>query len=42
MERGWEMEIIDGIPWFTPPADIDPTRTPIRGGRPRLDDRHAA
>jgi hypothetical protein len=29
------MEIIDGIPWFTPPADTASARTPIRGGRPQ-------
>ena len=30
----WEIEIIDNVPWFIPPADIDYTRTPRRGGRP--------
>ncbi|MGK9149359.1 HNH endonuclease [Plantibacter flavus] len=32
----WEIEVQNGVPWFTPPAIIDRTRTPIRGGRIRL------
>jgi hypothetical protein len=26
----WEIQFINGIPWFVPPAWLDPTRTPIR------------
>jgi hypothetical protein len=36
MEQGWEMELRDSIPWFTPPPTVDPSRTPVRGGKPRL------
>ncbi len=25
---GWHIDLIDGLPWFTPPAWIDPRRTP--------------
>lgn len=32
----WEIEVRDNVPWFIPPADIDLSRTPRRGGRPRL------
>jgi len=28
----WQIHIRDGRPWFTPPAWIDPTRTPRPGG----------
>ncbi|MGO4692617.1 DUF222 domain-containing protein [Glaciibacter sp. 2TAF33] len=31
--EGWDIKIIDNIPWFIPPASIDITRTPRRGGR---------
>ncbi len=26
----WTVTMRDGVPWFTPPAWIDPARTPIR------------
>jgi hypothetical protein len=29
----WHIHIIDGLPWFTPPAYIDPHRRP-RHNRP--------
>jgi len=28
--RGWQVTMRDGVPWWTPPARIDPNRTPIR------------
>jgi len=34
-EGGWEIRVIDNVPWFIPPATIDITRTPRRGGRLR-------
>jgi hypothetical protein len=30
---GWTIHIDDGVPWFTPPAWIDPERTPRRHER---------
>jgi hypothetical protein len=33
-DHGWTIHMQDGIPWFTPPAFIDPTRTPLRNERP--------
>jgi Domain of unknown function (DUF222) len=30
---GWDIQIIDNVPWFIPPPNIDTTRTPRRGGR---------
>ncbi|MBE7163110.1 MAG: DUF222 domain-containing protein [Williamsia herbipolensis] len=30
---GWEVEMVDHMPWFRPPAWLDPTRTP-RHNRP--------
>jgi len=33
IHTGWTVQIIDNVPWFTPPARIDPTRTPRRGGK---------
>jgi len=30
---GWEVHMIDGLPWFTPPAWLDPRRRP-RHNRP--------
>ncbi len=30
----WQVAMIDGRPWFTPPAWLDPTRSPRPGGRP--------
>jgi hypothetical protein len=35
-DDGWDITVRDHIPWFTPPAHLDPTRTPRRGGRIRL------
>ncbi|WP_433782037.1 DUF222 domain-containing protein [Actinomycetospora sp. CA-101289] len=32
----WQLEMIDGLPWFTPPPWIDPDQTPRLGGRPRV------
>ena len=29
----WTIEVRDNVPWFTPPATVDPARTPRRGGR---------
>ena len=29
----WRIDMIDGLPWFTPPAWIDPERQPRPGGR---------
>lgn len=40
-DDGWEIRIDgagrDGIPWFIPPAWLDPSRTPRMGGRARYD-----
>ncbi|SMQ73824.1 protein of unknown function [Plantibacter sp. VKM Ac-1784] len=33
---GWEVIVRDHVPWFIPPAHIDPHRIPRRGGKPRL------
>lgn len=32
----WEIVVRDGVPWFIPPWQVDVTRTPRRGGKPRL------
>ena len=32
----WTVEIQNGLPWFTPPAWIDPDQQPRPGGRPRV------
>jgi hypothetical protein len=32
----WFLEMIDGLPWFTPPPWIDPDQQPRLGGRPRV------
>jgi hypothetical protein len=32
----WQLEMIDGLPWFTPPPWIDPDQQPRPGGRPRV------
>src|SRR5882672_9012297 len=29
-KRGWQVTIRNGVPWWIPPAHIDPDRTPIR------------
>jgi len=29
----WQIDMIDGLPWFTPPAWIDPDGQPRPGGR---------
>jgi hypothetical protein len=34
IDHGWTIQMRDGIPWFTPPAFIDPTQTPLRNERP--------
>ncbi|MHC5797339.1 HNH endonuclease signature motif containing protein [Lacisediminihabitans sp. FW035] len=31
---GWGIEVIDNVPWFTPPSSVDVYRRPRRGGRP--------
>ena len=31
--EGWDIQVINNVPWFIPPASIDITRTPRRGGR---------
>ncbi|MBC7723299.1 MAG: L-rhamnose mutarotase [Burkholderiaceae bacterium] len=31
--QGWDIRVIDNVPWFIPPASIDSSRTPRRGGR---------
>ena len=33
IHQGWTVQVIDNVPWFIPPARIDPTRTPRRGGK---------
>ncbi|MET3767879.1 hypothetical protein ABIB15_000541 [Marisediminicola sp. UYEF4] len=33
IHNGWTVQVIDNVPWFIPPARIDPTRTPRRGGK---------
>ncbi|NEN06620.1 DUF222 domain-containing protein [Diaminobutyricibacter tongyongensis] len=38
-DDGWDIQVRDHIPWFTPPAHLDPTRTPRKGGRIRLPDK---
>ncbi|MDN4486697.1 DUF222 domain-containing protein [Demequina sp. SYSU T00039] len=30
---GWQIRMVDGRPWFIPPADVDPARRPRPGGR---------
>ncbi|TXN32180.1 HNH endonuclease signature motif containing protein, partial [Lacisediminihabitans profunda] len=34
--NGWGIHVTDNIPWFTPPATIDPHQRPRRGGKPPL------
>jgi len=36
-DDGWGIDIIDGIVWFIPPADVDASRTPRLGGKAALD-----
>ncbi|NEN07470.1 DUF222 domain-containing protein [Diaminobutyricibacter tongyongensis] len=38
-DDGWDIQVREHIPWFTPPAHLDPTRTPRKGGRIRLPDK---
>jgi hypothetical protein len=35
-EDGWQVQLRDGMPCFTPPPHVDATRRPIRGGRTRI------
>jgi hypothetical protein len=35
--RGWEVLMIDGVPWWRPPAWIDPERIPIRNTAHHVD-----
>ena len=32
----WTVQMIDGLPWFTPPRWVDPERRPRPGGQRRL------
>jgi hypothetical protein len=32
----WRLEMIDGLPWSTPPPWIAPDRRPRPGGQPRV------
>lgn len=34
--EGWEIAVLDHRVWFTPPRSIDPARTPVLGGRARI------
>ncbi|SDT16837.1 HNH endonuclease signature motif containing protein [Microterricola viridarii] len=34
---GWQIEIRRNVPWFIPPPNVDPARTPRRGGRIQID-----
>ncbi len=38
----WDIEVRDGTVWFTPPRAVDPTRTPVIGGRARFQYAQAA
>ncbi len=33
IHQGWTVQVLDNVPWFIPPASIDPSRTPRRGGK---------
>ncbi|MDD7965326.1 HNH endonuclease signature motif containing protein [Actinomycetospora lemnae] len=33
---GWQIAMVDGTPWFTPPWVVDTQRRPRPGGRPRV------
>jgi len=33
---GWDITVRDNIVWITPPAEVDPTRTPRMGGKAHL------
>lgn len=33
---GWQIRVRDNVPWFHPPAHVDPNRRPRRGGRLRM------
>ncbi len=35
-DDGWEISVHGHVPYFTPPAHIDPRRRPRPGGRPRV------
>jgi hypothetical protein len=35
-DDGWEIHVRKNVPWFTPPAHLDPTRRPRPGGRLRV------
>ncbi|WP_084039078.1 HNH endonuclease signature motif containing protein [Demequina sp. NBRC 110053] len=35
---GWAVEVIGNEVWFTPPASMDPSRTPRVGGKAQLDE----
>ena len=37
-DDGWLIQVRQNTPWFTPPAHLDPTRTPRKGGRIRVPD----
>lgn len=38
----WEISVRDGTVWFTPPAEVDRSRTPVVGGRARYEYAQAA
>jgi Domain of unknown function (DUF222) len=37
-QDGWNIQVRDNVPWFTPPAHLDPSGAPRRGGRIRMPD----
>ncbi|WP_134322677.1 HNH endonuclease signature motif containing protein [Cumulibacter soli] len=37
---GWRVDIIDGLPWWTPPEHIDPDRVPRLNPRIRIPSQH--
>ena len=37
-DNGWQISVHEQVPYFTPPAHIDPHRRPRPGGRARLRD----
>jgi 5-methylcytosine-specific restriction protein A len=36
-QDGWQIRVKNGHVWFTPPPQVDPTRTPRLGGRARFE-----
>jgi hypothetical protein len=35
-QDGWGIRVLDNVPWFIPPAHLDASRSPRRGGRVRV------